>query len=80
MIPNLQYTIKQNKLNYRYTDIIKGFDMPVQVKINGVLNWIQPTSAVTTRENKGKIKTFHSQQAFFINQRLTHNHVYKHQS
>ena len=70
MIPNLQYTIKQNKLNYRYTDIIKGFDMPVQVKINGVLNWIQPTGAWKTLENNGKIKTLDVQQDFLINSSL----------
>ena len=70
MIPNLQYTIQQNKLNYRYTDVIKGFDMPVQVKINGVLNWIQPTSAWKTLENNGKIKTLGVQQDFLINSSL----------
>ena len=70
MIPNLQYTIKQNQLRYRYTDIIKGFDMPVQVKINGVLNWIQPTSAWKTLENNGKIKTLDVQQDFLINSSL----------
>ncbi|MDC1199478.1 M1 family metallopeptidase [Flavobacteriaceae bacterium] len=70
MIPNLQYTIKQNQLNYRYTDVIKGFDMPVQVKINGVLNWIQPTSAWKTLENNGKIKTLDVQQDFLINSSL----------
>ena len=70
MIPNLQYSIQQNKLNYRYTDVIKGFDMPVQVKINGVLNWIQPTSAWKTLENNGKIKTLDVQQDFLINSSL----------
>ena len=70
MIPNLQYTIKQNQLKYRYTDVIKGFDMPVQVKINGVLNWIQPTSAWKTLENNGKIKTLDVQQDFLINSSL----------
>ena len=70
MIPNLQYTIQQNKLKYRYTDVIKGFDMPVQVKINGVLNWIQPTGAWKTLENNGKIKTLDVQQDFLINSSL----------
>jgi aminopeptidase N len=70
MIPNLQYTIKQNQLRYRYTDIIKGFDMPVQVNINGVLNWIQPTGAWKTLENNGKIKTLDVQQDFLINSSL----------
>ena len=70
MIPNLQYSIQLNQLRYRYTDIIKGFDMPVQVKINGVLNWIQPTSAWKTLENNGKIKTLDVQQDFLINSSL----------
>ena len=70
MIPNLQYSIQQNQLRYRYTDIIKGFAMPVQVKINGVLNWIQPTSAWKTLENNGKIKTLDVQQDFLINSSL----------
>ena len=73
MIPNLQYTIKQNQLRYRYTDVIKGFDMPVQVKINGVLNWIQPTGAWKTLENNGKIKTLDVQQDFLINSSLIEN-------
>jgi len=70
MIPNLQYSIQENQLRYRYTDIIKDFDMPVQVKINGVLNWIQPTSAWKTLENNGKIKTLDVQQDFLINSSL----------
>ena len=73
MIPNLQYSIQQNKLNYRYTDIIHGFDMPVQVKINGVLNWIQPTSVWKTLENNKKIKTLDVQQDFLINSSLIEN-------
>ena len=70
MIPNLQYTLQENQLRYRYIDIIKGFDMPVQVKINGVLNWIQPTGAWKTLENNGKIKTLDVQQDFLINSSL----------
>ena len=65
MIPNLQYTIQENQLNYRYIDIIKGFDMPVQVKINGVLNWIQPTGAWKTLENNGEDKNLRCTARFF---------------
>jgi aminopeptidase N len=70
MIPNLQYSIQQKKLNYRYTDVIKGFNMPVQVKINGGLNWIQPTSVWKTLENNENIKTLDVQQDFLINSSL----------
>ena len=47
--------------------------MPVQVKINGVLNWIQPTSAWKTLENNEEIKTLDVQQDFLINSSLIEN-------
>ena len=70
MIPNLEYTIQKNQLTYRYTDIIKGFDMPVQVKINGALRWIQPSNSSKTLKTDEKISTFDVQQDFLITSRL----------
>lgn len=70
MIPNLEYTIQENQLTYRYTDIIKGFDMPVQVKINGALRWLQPSNSWNTLETDKKISTFAVKQDFLITSRL----------
>ena len=44
MIPTLEYTLKGKKLKYRYTDIVEGFDMPVQIIVDGNEKWIFPTS------------------------------------
>ncbi|TCK68891.1 peptidase M1-like protein [Winogradskyella wandonensis] len=43
-IPTLEYTIEDNQLKYRYVNIVKGFDMPVEVKIDGKPKWLFPNS------------------------------------
>lgn len=41
-IPVMEYQIKGNTLKYRYTDIVEGFDMPVQILVNDTTQWVQP--------------------------------------
>ena len=41
-IPTLQYEIKNNKLKYRYTEIIENFDMPIKIEVNGKQEWLFP--------------------------------------
>ena len=43
-IPTLEYTIKKNVLTYKWTNIVKGFKMPLKVFINDKEEWIYPTS------------------------------------
>ena len=43
-IPTLEYEIKKGKLKYRWTDIVDGFDMPIQVEIDGKSEWLFPTA------------------------------------
>ena len=49
-IPTLEYSIKKNELNYRWTNIIDKFDMPIQVSINGDEQWIQPKAEWQTKK------------------------------
>jgi aminopeptidase N len=42
MIPKLETRKSKKGIEYRYTNIIKGFDMPVQVTIDGKEQWIYP--------------------------------------
>jgi aminopeptidase N len=44
MIPLLEYRIEGNTLHYRYTDIVRDFDMPVRVTINGKPLWLFPNA------------------------------------
>jgi len=44
MVPTLEYTIKKKTLKYRWTTIVDGFDMPVQIKLNNKEHWLFPKS------------------------------------
>ncbi|WP_299129217.1 M1 family metallopeptidase [uncultured Winogradskyella sp.] len=48
-IPTLEYKIENGMLKFRYVDIVNGFDMPIEVKINGKTEWIFPNSEWKTR-------------------------------
>ena len=41
-IPTLEYSIKDNKVNYRYINIVDRFDMPIQIMIDNNQQWIFP--------------------------------------
>ncbi|WP_432708410.1 M1 family metallopeptidase [Pedobacter sp.] len=44
-IPVLEYKIKDGKLSYRWTNAVKGFDMPVKVTLSkGKYSFIKPTA------------------------------------
>lgn len=65
-IPKLEYKYKNYELQYRYVDIIEGFDMPVIAIINGKEHWIQPNGQWQTFENKGDIREVAIKNDFFI--------------
>jgi aminopeptidase N len=45
-IPVLEYRIGGNRLSYRWTDVVPGFDMPVRVKLSSSkLSTIHPTES-----------------------------------
>ncbi|TVZ10338.1 peptidase M1-like protein [Cellulophaga sp. RHA_52] len=43
-IPTLEYKIKGNSLQYRYTNIVADFDMPLKVKIDDKEQWVFPSA------------------------------------
>ena len=43
-IPTLQYKIENNRLSYRYVDVVVGFDMPIEVLVDGKTKWLFPKS------------------------------------
>ena len=54
-IPTLEYKIENSELHYRYTNIVDGFDMPIQIELNGQSQWLFPnsewqTTAITSSE------------------------------
>ncbi len=64
-IPVLEYQFKNGKLEYRYTDIIEKFDMPVRIFIDEKPHWIQPNATWQTKEFKGDVIEVDSN--FYVN-------------
>src|SRR5690606_24291941 len=65
-IPKVEYAIENNKLKFRYTDIIENFEMPVIMLINGKEEWIKPTSKWKTKEFPTAIKTTEVKKDFYV--------------
>ena len=49
-VPKLEYKRENDQIRYRYTDIVKDFDMPVRVFIDGMEKWIYPNSEFKTED------------------------------
>ena len=45
LIPALEYRRKGDALEFRYTEIVEGFDMPLRIEVNGESRWIFPQAA-----------------------------------
>jgi len=41
-IPVLEYNLKGNSIKFRFKNVVKGFQIPVKVYINGTEEWIKP--------------------------------------
>jgi len=44
-IPTLEYSLRDNKLSYRWTQIVNGFEMPVEIVVDENNMWLYPTKA-----------------------------------
>ena len=65
-IPVLEYKISGNKLSYRWTDCVKGFNMPLKINFGGE-KWISPTQKwKTIKIKKGEENEFSADRNFYI--------------
>jgi aminopeptidase N len=58
-IPVLEYELKDNKLQYRWVNVVAGFNMPVKVYLNDKEAWLEPTTNWQTLKEvpaKAKLK------------------------
>jgi aminopeptidase N len=49
-LPVLEYSIKDDEIFYRYSNCIRGFDMPLKVTVSGEEQWINPTTRWSSLE------------------------------
>ncbi len=54
-IPVLEYVIKGSRLQYRWSQVVQNFDMPVIVYINGKKEWVFPSAQWNRKEIKEHI-------------------------
>lgn len=48
-IPTLEYNIDKNILHYRWTNVVEGFEMPVEFESNKQWQWLYPTVSWQTK-------------------------------
>ncbi|WP_289044324.1 M1 family metallopeptidase [uncultured Olleya sp.] len=65
-IPELQYSIDGKKLTYKWNNTVKNFVIPIQIEVNGVSQWITPTSKNKTLKLKTKNAKIVIDRDFFI--------------
>ena len=66
MIPSVVYSIENNKVEFRYEEIIDRFDMPVIALINGEEHWIFPSKDWKTYEFTEEISSFQIKKDFYV--------------
>jgi aminopeptidase N len=65
-IPVLEYSIKGKDLRFRFTNCIKGFGMPVKVKLGNEEKWIRPQQDWTIISGSSNIGSFSVDKNFYI--------------
>ena len=66
MIPTIEYKTNGNQLEYRYVNIIEGFDMPVLAIINDKEEWMYPKGEWQTKEFSSDIRDFRFKEDFYV--------------
>jgi len=65
-IPVLEYKVNGNKLSYRWTDCVRGFNMPLKINFGGE-KWISPVEKwKTLKIKKGEKAAFSADRNFYI--------------
>jgi aminopeptidase N len=65
-IPNIEYKLEDKKVNFRYTNIVENFDMPVIAIVNGKEEWIFPSAEWSTKEIDQEIQSFEIKKDFYV--------------
>ncbi|MGB7393204.1 MAG: M1 family metallopeptidase [Pricia sp.] len=72
LIPEFEYQIDGTSLKYRYTDIVEGFEMPIQISVDGKSQWITPSGEWETKKIKGDPSTLKVNRDFYVINKTNH--------
>jgi len=65
-IPTFEYALLNGKLQYRWANCIKGFNMKLKVKINGKVQWLEPTQKWQNLSHEEFIKSVEVDRDFYV--------------
>ena len=65
-IPTLEYKIKNKQLEFRWTNIVEKFDMPIQVTINEKTQWLFPKADWKTIDLESNKINFQVDRDFYV--------------
>ncbi|MDC3387904.1 M1 family metallopeptidase [Flavobacteriaceae bacterium] len=65
-IPVLEYQIKKNQIDYKFTNTVDNFSMPVKVWIDGELIWLNVTPKTKSHLINGTISSLKVDENFYI--------------
>jgi len=66
-IPIFEYNFKDNKLEYRWTNCVPCFNMPVKVTLNGKEQWLKPQAEWTNLPQTAKSLNVEVDNNFYVN-------------
>ena len=65
-IPTLEYFFKDNKLGYRWTNCVSGFNMPLKIIVNGTEKWLKPKTKWDTISAKTEKAQLEIDKNFYV--------------
>lgn len=66
-IPVLEYQVEGKKLQYKWTNTVKDFVMPIKIEVNGINHWITPSKEYQTLKLKSKDSNIKVDNNFYVN-------------
>ncbi|ARV06567.1 peptidase M1 [Polaribacter sp. SA4-10] len=75
-IPTLEYSIKNKVLNYKWTNVVAAFKMPIKVTINNKEQWIYPTEELKEMDLESEKSEIKVDPNFYIYTKKINNKSY----
>ncbi len=65
-VPVFEYKLEENRISFRWTNVVDDFSIPLKVNLNGAQVWIKPTTEWQDLNNKTIIETFEVDRNFYV--------------
>ncbi|KYG72735.1 M1 family metallopeptidase [Roseivirga echinicomitans] len=66
MIPEFEYSIEGSKLTYQWKKVVYGFDMPLDIMVNGKKVRIKPSTKAQTKKFDSTIQTVEVDRNYYV--------------